>query len=144
MIEDSQNVARALFTPIMVNAQGKVLNAAFKLRSGIKEEYISVMIMDIPTWLSDIEKIPQNENRKLYGYARMNAGQIRQAKFDAITFDVKECPTANILSHGGIFTYHENELIIGGQPTKGEATGGMLLAIRNKLAQIAQEGLVVI
>ena len=80
-ISDSENVARAIFSPRMVH-QGRVLPAAFELRSQINEEYLSVMRMAIESWKEDILRIPQRKNRKLFGYSEMNVGDIRNIHKD--------------------------------------------------------------
>ena len=73
MIEDIENVARAIFSPKMI-IDGEIQPEAFRLRSSISENYLSVMRMSVPSWVEDVKKIPQRKNRKLYGFAEMNVG----------------------------------------------------------------------
>ena len=77
MISDSENVARAIFSPKMI-VNGEILPEAFRLRASITENYLSVMRITIPSWIEDIKQIPQRKNRKLYGFAEMNVGEIRR------------------------------------------------------------------
>ncbi|MBQ5453216.1 MAG: hypothetical protein IIT56_09510 [Bacteroidales bacterium] len=79
-LSDNENVARAVFSPQMISADGSLLLSAFALRvfkDGTKENYISVSRMSADNWMSDIKKIPQYKNRLLYGYAALNVGKIR-------------------------------------------------------------------
>ena len=46
IISDTENVARALFSPKMIK-DGEILPEAFRLRPSISEEYLSVMRMSI-------------------------------------------------------------------------------------------------
>ena len=70
MVEDSESVARAIFSPRMV-VNGEIQPEAFCLRASIHEEYLSVMRMSFPSWIDEVKSIPQRKNRKLYGYAVM-------------------------------------------------------------------------
>lgn len=70
MIPDSENVARAIFSPRMI-VDGEIQPETFCLRSSIKEDYLSVMRVAIPSWIDDIKLIPQRQNRQLYGYAEI-------------------------------------------------------------------------
>ena len=74
-LPNNEDVARAVFSPKMIDGSGRLLLAAFALRvfkDGTKEYYISVSRMSINSWMSDIKKIPQYKNRRLYGYAALN------------------------------------------------------------------------
>lgn len=89
MISDTEQVARALFSPKMI-IDGEIQPEAFRLRPTIKEEYISVMRIGIDSWKEDILKIPQRKNRILYGYAEMNVAEIRSINLEDVKYDVKE------------------------------------------------------
>ena len=69
MIDGKENVARALFSPRMI-VDGILQPEAFKLRTSILEDYLSVMRMIYPSWMDDIKSIPQRKNRVLFGYAK--------------------------------------------------------------------------
>ena len=143
-MSDSENVARAIFSPRMVH-QGHVLPAAFELRAQINEEYLSVMRMAVESWKDDILRIPQRKNRKLYGYSEMNVGDIRNIHKDDVVYDVKPCDNEIVKSHAGIFITVKREKLIGGRELMGiedkKAQDFMLLSIRQELAKIAQRGL---
>lgn len=120
-ISDNENVARAIFSPQMIGADGKLLLSAFALRvfkDGTKENYISVSRMIVNTWITDIKKIPQYKNRVLYGYAALNVGQIRGISIFAdnhpITYDVIDCSNAETKSHAGIIAQINGNTITGG------------------------------
>lgn len=144
IIADSENVARAIFSPKMVS-RGKILPAAFELRAQIAEEYLSVMRMSFPSWKEDILCIPQRKNRQLYGYAGMNVGEIRAIRKENIEYDVAACDNASMPSHAGIFITINNEKLRGGQSllsTKDKTSQDfLLLSIRQELVKIAQKGL---
>ena len=78
IIEDNDNVARAVFFPQMISSEGVLSRAIFSLRHN--ESYISVCQMSIESWLDDIRKIPVNDDRQLNGYAVLNVGDIRTEK----------------------------------------------------------------
>lgn len=143
-ISDGENVARAIFSPRMVY-QGHVLPAAFELRAQISEEYISVMRMAVDSWKEDIIRIPQRKNRKLYGYAEMNVGAIRNIHKNNVTYDVKPCHNDTLKSHAGIFITVNKEKLIGGRELVSiedkKAQDFILLSIRHELTKIAQQGL---
>jgi hypothetical protein len=147
MIEDIENVARAIFSPKMV-VDGEIQPEAFRLRSSISEDYLSVMRMSIPSWIEDVKRIPQRKNRKLYGFAEMNVGEVRHICLNNVSFDVQACPSESIPSHAGIFIAVNDEYLIGGQRLK-KAEPDMeqdflLLAIQRELVDIAQKGLYII
>lgn len=147
MISDSENVARAIFSPRMVY-QGHILPAAFELRAQINEEYISVVRMAIESWKDDMLRIPQRKNRRLYGYAEMNVGGIRNIKKENVAFDVKPCENDVSKSYAWIFVTVNKEKLIGGRILLSiedkNAQDFILLSIRQELAKIAQKGLKVL
>ena len=142
MIDSKENVARALFSPRMI-VDGVLQPEAFKLRPSISEDYLSVMRMVFPSWMDDIKKIPQRNNRILYGYAALNVKEIRDIRLTDITFDVKDCSQNSTPSHAGIFITVNGERLVGGCPLKnvedGFAQEFLLLAIQRELVEIAQK-----
>lgn len=87
-------------------------------------------------------------NRKLYGFAEMNVGEIRQIQLNNVLYDVKECPTESMPSHAGIFITVNGEDLIGGKnlemPEPEMEQHFLLLAIQRELVDIAQKGLYII
>jgi hypothetical protein len=144
MIPDSENVARAIFSPKMI-IEGEIQPEAFRLRASIGEEYLSVMRMSFPSWPEDIKMIPQRKNRKLYGFAEMNVGDIRHIPLKNVEYDVRECPQTAIASHAGIFISINGEDLIGGKSLgttePGTEQDFLILAIQRELVEIAQKGL---
>jgi len=144
IIPDSENVARAVFSPRMIK-DGEIQPEAFRLRSSIAEDYLSVMRMSFPSWIEDIKKIPQRKNRKLYGFAEMNVGDIRHIQLKNVEYDVKDCSQTGVQSHAGIFISINGESLVGGKslPTivPDIEQDFMLLAIQRELVDIAQQGL---
>lgn len=144
MISDTENVARALFSPKMIK-DGEILPEAFRLRPSISEEYLSVMRMSINTWIDDIKRIPQRKNRKLYGFAEMNVGEIRHIQLKGVEYDVKDCSQSGVPSHAGIFVSLYGENLIGGKVIStiepAVEQDYMMLAIQRELVDIAQKGL---
>ena len=147
IIEDVSNVARAVFSPQMVNSVGIITRAAFSLRHN--ESYISVWQMSIDSWLDDIKSIPQSDARKLDGYAVLNVGEIRSQGFllaeHQVGLDVLDKSTAKNRSHAGIF------LSIDGSVLKGDKTIGLkempadtyatplLLTVQGRLLKLAKK-----
>ena len=144
MIDGNEKVARAIFEPKMIY-QGRLLAPAFELRPSISENYISVMRMSVDGWKEDIRKIPQHKNRRLYGYAEMNVGDIRSIKLNLVEYDVKQVDNIIMPSHAGIFVTVNDEPLIGGKSLsslpEGISEDFLLLAIRNRLVNIAQRNL---
>lgn len=144
IIPDAENVARAIFSPKMIK-DGEILPEAFRLRSSISEDYLSVMRMSVQSWVEDIKQIPQRKNRKLYGFAEMNVGEIRHIQLKGVMYDVKDCSQTGILSHAGIFISINGESLIGGKKIKETESGieenFMMLAVQRELVDIAQKGL---
>lgn len=145
MIEDSENIARAVFSPRMI-ANGMLIPAAFELRDSIKETYLSVMRTNIPSWQDEILLIPQRKNRLLYGYAIMNVGDVRTLRLEDVAYDVLPFPTETMKSHAGITISHKGKQIQGGTHLESLAPGMtedfLLLAIRSQLTTLAQKNLV--
>jgi len=144
MLGNDENVARALFAPKMIY-NGELQTEAFKLRETISEKYISVVRTTMPSWKADIMNIPQGKNRKLYGYALMNVGDIRKASFNNVVYEVKECDNSFLKSHAGIFITVAGESLIGGRRmntiTDQASQDFILLLIQRRLVEIARKGL---
>lgn len=92
MIPNNENIARAIFSPRMI-VDDRIIPAAFELRESINEKYLSVMRTGIDTWKNEIMLIPQRKNRRLYGYAEMNVGDVRSLKLTDVTYEVLPFPT---------------------------------------------------
>ena len=144
MINNEENVARVIFSPRMIY-KGVLQTEAFRLREHTAESYLSVLRMAIPTWQSDVMQIPQRKNRQLYGYAVMNVGEIRQANFQQVEFDVKTCNNQEMKSHAGIFITVGGEPLVGGKTLfsieNNVAQDYLLLMIQRRLVEIARKGL---
>lgn len=144
MIRDNEHVARVIFEPKMVY-HGVLLAPAFELRASINESYLSVLRIDVESWRSDMASIPTRRNRRLYGYAKMNVGEIRHIKLRRVDYDVGETTDTAMASHAGIFVKVNGEPLIGGKPLEtlpeGITEDFILLAIRNRLVELAQKGL---
>ena len=147
MIEDKENVARAIFSPKMV-INGEIQPEAFRLRASISEDCLSVMRMSFPSWIDDIKRIPQRKNRKLYGFAEINVGEIRNIHMQNVSYDVLERHSESAPSHAGIFISVNGENLIGGKcmkmPEPNMEQDFLLLAIQRELVDIAQKGLYII
>ena len=148
-VESTENVARAIFLPAMVDLSGKVSRAAFYLRHN--ESYFSVARMSVNGWQEDIFAIPQNESRRLVGFARMNVGEIRNLElsfYDChISFDVVDKSTEKNNSHSGI-TVALNDVHLSGDKAKilkpipeNMPASMLLLKIQSCLAKLANKGL---
>lgn len=147
MIEDKENVARAIFSPKMV-INGEIQPEAFRLRASISEDCLSVMRMSFPSWIDDIKRIPQRKNRKLYGFAEINVGEIRHIHLQNVSYDVLERHSESAPSHAGIFISVNGENLIGGKCMKmtepDMEQDFLMLAIQRELIDIAQKGLYII
>ena len=150
-LSDSENVARAIFSPHMIGANGELLLSAFALRvfkDGTAEEYISVNRISVESWLDDIKKIPQRKNRHLYGYATLNVGQVHhislQVNGHQVEFNVYDCSEKSSFSHAGIFVDIEGSVLTGGTnpvlsalaPNQPESF--VMMAIQEELLNIAK------
>ena len=144
MLSDIEEVARIIFSPRMIH-NGVLLPEAFKLREVIGEEYLSVLRTSIDGWRDDALRIPQRPNRRLYGFAEMKVGDIRQAAFINVRFDVLDCATESMPSHAGIFICVGDEPIIGGHQLRkvpdGFSQDFLLLSIQRRLVEIARKHL---
>lgn len=150
-IGDQENVARAIFSPQMIGENGELLLAAFALRifkDGTAEDYISVNRMSVATWLDDIRKIPQRRNRRLYGYAELNVGQVHHIELQVngheVTFNVFDCSEGSTASHAGINCEIEGRTLKGGSnpflsalaPNQPESF--VMMAVQEELLNIAK------
>lgn len=145
MIENTENIARAIFSPRMI-VDGRIIPAAFELRESINESYLSVMRLSIDSWKQEILLIPQRKNRQLYGYAEMNVGEIRDLKLKDVKYDVLPYPTETMKSHAGIMITYKDNPLQGGchlDPLPvGMTEDFLLLAVRSQLTTLAQKQLV--
>lgn len=145
MISNEENVARVLFSPRMI-LEGKVIPVAFELRESINENYLSVLRTSVETWEKEMMNIPQRKNRQLFGYALMNAGEIRNLKLNDVIYDVQPYPTEIMKSHAGITITYKNQLLQGGTNIEplpaGMTEDFLLLSIRSKLTALAQTRIV--
>ena len=137
-------MARVIFSPPMVY-KGVLQTEAFRLREHIAESYLSVLRMTIPTWQTDVMLIPQRKNRQLFGYAVMNVGEIREAKFQQVEYDVMAFNDQEMKSHAGIFITVDGEQLIGGKKLENikdnDAQDFLLLLIQRRLVEIARNNL---
>lgn len=144
MINNEENVARVIFSPRMVY-KGVLQTEAFRLREHIAESYLSVLRMTIPTWQTDVMLIPQRKNRQLFGYAVMNVGEIREAKFQQVEYDDMAFNDQEMKSHAGIFITVDGEQLIGGKKLENikdnDAQDFLLLLIQRRLVEIARKNL---
>lgn len=109
-VGDSENVARVIFSPSYIY-KGRVAPTAFKwdiLPSGDAEDYISVLREDGRD-LSELTKSfkPRVEGDKRYGYALLNAGDIRSISDSKLLeedtrVDVLPYPSKRYANHAGI------------------------------------------
>ena len=146
-IVNGANVARAIFSPQMIDASGNITRAAFSLRHN--ENYISVCQMNVMSWMDDVKSIPINKYRELVGYAALNVGEVRNQAFQYkkhhVTFDVVDKHTENNKSHAGIFIF------LDGEGLKGDRSGlfkplpanisapPLQLRVQGRLLQLARQ-----
>ena len=146
-IVDTESVARAIFSPAMIDSTGNISKAAFGLRHN--ESYISVARMSVNGWLDDIKSIPETPTRQLFGYGQLIVGEIRSIDvsfFDKqIVFDVEDKSTVNNKSHAGIIVQYDDVQLKGDKnlvlkPLQEHLPASMLLLkIQSKLANIANK-----
>lgn len=145
MIENAENIARAIFSPRMI-VDDRIIPAAFELRESINESYLSVMRLSLDSWKQEMMLIPQRKNRHLYGYAEMNVGEVRSLKLTDVRYDVLPFPTERMKSHAGIVVTYKEDALQGGKPLESLPAGMtedfLLLAIRSQLTTLAQKHLV--
>lgn len=150
-LSDLENVARAIFSPQMIGENGELLLAAFSLRvfkDGTAEDYISVNRMSVESWLDDMRKIPQHRNRRLYGYAELNVGQVHhiylQVNGHNVTFNVFDCSDMSTVSHAGINFEIEGQTLKGGSNpfltalVANQPESFVMMAIQEELLNIAK------
>ena len=143
-----ENVARAIFSPMMIDDNGHIQRAAFMLRHN--EDYISVCRMAIDSWHDDMLMIPQNSSRLLFGYAVMNVGEVRQLAFYSankkIGFDVVEKQTERNRSHAGIVISLDGSSLKGDKvlslkPVPSDVSvDAIIMRYQKRLANLAQKG----
>lgn len=127
---DAEHVARAIFSPAMLDSNGNVSLAAFTLRHN--EGYFSVARMAVEGWLDDLKRIPETPLRRLGGYCKMEVGEIRRLGFVydeeyKIGFDVEDKATTTNMSHAGIIIIKFTKCL-----TPCEVSNENVYKIRNK------------
>ncbi len=148
-IDNHELVARIIFPPQMI-LMGKVMPAAFVLRPSINEEYLSILRISVPTFNQDIKKIIYGRKRSFYGYAVMNAGEIHAINLTeeghCAKCLVKTVDADIFQSHGGIFIILDDKQVTGSMSfeslEEGKLQNHLLLALRFKLKEIANKGLI--
>lgn len=141
MVDNKEDVARVIFSPKMIH-NGILLPAAFELREQLKENYLSVLRMSIPTWKEEMQLIPNRRNRTAVAYSSLNVGEIRGLSDNDTTFGVEAFPGDTIRSLAGIEIAYKGQTIIGGVPLKNsskEAESFIRMAIRYKLLMLARK-----
>jgi hypothetical protein len=152
LTDSSEKVARAIFSPMMIDAQGRITANAFALRH--KESYISVNRLSVPSWLDDIKTIPQNRNRVLFGYSLMAIGDVISQGFKwndcKVDFFVADKSSRMNKSHAGIFICFDSKVLKGNKDVilspldKDTNAPALALFIQMKLAKLANKQLVII
>ena len=151
LVDDTEDVARAIFSPQMIGPDGELLMSAFALRvfrDGTSEDYISVNRTSIESWLDDIRQIPQRKNRKLYGYAELNVGHVHsidlQLNGQNIEFHIFDCSKGSTPSHAGIFVSVAGNVLTGGvnpilsKLVPNQPESFVMMAIQEELLSIAK------
>ena len=149
VIVDSELVARMIFPPQMVD-EGEVLPAAFILRPSINEEYLSVLRISVDTFNRDMKRILFGRKRSFYGFAVMNVSEIHAIRLkegnSSLTCNVRVVDNEQLKSHAGIFIILDGKAVTGAMSFEqlgyGNVQSHLLLAIRFRLAEIANNGLV--
>ncbi len=106
--------------------------------------------MAIDGWLDDILRIPQTPQRRLYGYCKLNTGDIRKLCFsydeeNDIGFDVQDKSSSSNKSHAGIVILFGENFLKGDKTEvlkplpSGISATGLLMRIQTRLAQLANE-----
>ena len=137
-VADHEDVARILFSPLFI-CDGVLSQKAFTLEENQNESYISVLRPAIDSFETDMEGIKKEGNVE-YGYALLNVGDIRHAKFDyheELSLDVLPRNAGKRKSHAGIFATIGNAKVKGGMPQSPAR-----LMMRMHLVNIAQKRIV--
>lgn len=146
-IEDSEDVARVIFSPKMIY-NGKLLPAAFELRGQISEDYLSVLRTSIPSWKTEMQMVPNRKSRTAVGYALLNVGETRGLSDNVTVYDVCDKNSQSLKSHAGITITYRSEQVVGGMPLNVDDSSTsedfIRMAIRYKLVKLAQKRLVLI
>lgn len=145
-LDNQENVARAIFSPLMIDENGNLSRAAFALRHN--EDYISVAQTSVPSWLDDIYSIPENANRKLFGYCILNVHNIRSLTFPyrkyQVVFEVCEKHTPVNQSHAGIYVLLDEAVLKGDKKNilknipEDVAVDTLTMRYQKKLVDLAQ------
>lgn len=142
-----ENVVRVIF-PLTMMRDGEVLPAAFKLRDQQDgpEKYISVFRQFAASFCSDIQHFDKGRNLPC---CILNVGEVNSIELSIVdkevTYRVKAVPTANALSHGGIFIHIDGIPLEGSGTTTfsslniGEEASFYSIAIRRRLLDLAKK-----
>lgn len=102
-IDDEENIARVVFSPMMVE-DDEVSPSAFFLRD-LKppEDYVSVFRHNymVPS-LENVSMIHPPKDNTIYGYALINVGICRNITYNDIMIDVLSHPNQKNPYHAGI------------------------------------------
>lgn len=119
VVDDSEEIARVIFEPSMVDGEDRISRNAFfleRLQSGDWESYLSVWrtLYRVPTW-ENTEKInARTPGDKRYGYGTLNVGVVHSScenlEAKAKVWREKKNPKAH---HVGIYYYLKGEPIKG-------------------------------
>lgn len=149
-LDNNENVARAVFSPLMIDENGNLSRAAFSLRHN--EDYISVAQINVSTWLNDIFSIPENANRKLFGYCVLNVQLVRNLAFQykkyQVGYEVCEKHSETNKSHAGIYVLLDNAVLKGDKKNilknipEDVAVDTFTMRYQQKLVNIAQENFI--
>lgn len=116
-INDEENIARVVFSPLMVE-DGDVSPSAFFLRD-LKppEDYVSVFRHNyIEPTIENVSMIHPPKGNSIYGYALLNVGVCRGISYKEIIIDVLSHPSRSNPFHAGIH-YSKSGTVIKGKCT---------------------------
>lgn len=113
-ISNKENIARVIFSPMMVE-DDEVSPSAFYLRNlRTPENYVSVFRHDyIRLSLENVSMIRPPKDNIIYGYALINVGICRGITHKDIMVDVLSHPNRGNPYHAGIHYSKSGEAIIG-------------------------------
>jgi hypothetical protein len=138
IVADEEDVARILFSPLFI-CEGVLSQKAFTLEQAKDESYISVLRPAIDSFNADMTGIKKEDN-VVFGYALLNVGEVRHAKFDysvPLRLDVLPRNAGKRKSHAGIFATIGCVKVKGGSPQSVAR-----LMMRMRLVNIAQKRIV--
>lgn len=102
-INNEENIARVVFSPLMVE-DGEVSPSAFFLRDlKSPEDYVSVFRHNyIEPTIENVSMIHPPKGNSIYGYALLNVGVCRGISYREIMIDVLPHPNKSNPYHAGI------------------------------------------